>query len=89
VVPAPIAQAWLSDASEAIAIASGTTPNGARTWFVSNWSPDSASIVVPSDLTNVVTREPHAAGDTIVLDPWGVLVFTDAADATSQGEASR
>ncbi|MCU1441275.1 MAG: beta-galactosidase [Rhodoglobus sp.] len=89
VVPVAIAHPWLRDASEAIAVASGTTPNGARTWFVSNWSPESATVVAPSDLSNLVTGEPRAAGSTIVLDPWGVLVFADAADVPSQGKGNR
>jgi beta-galactosidase len=71
-VPAPLATGWAREAT--VTLASGTVPAG-RAWFVSNWSPDAASVTPPADLLDggVVV----AGGIPLVLDPWTVKVLVE------------
>ncbi len=77
VVPEPIAQPWLSHLPETVRVVSGTTDDGRRTWFVSNWGETQESIVGPLPTKNRITGERYSAGDTLTLAPWQCLVLLD------------
>ena len=76
-VPNARATEWTRGAPDSVTIASGTTPDGRRTWFVSNWSSVSATMTVPSAVMDRLTGHGHAAGSTLSLEPWACLVLAD------------
>ena len=77
VIPEPIVHAWLGAASSTVRVTSGRTPDGARTWFLCNWSGDAATAVAPSNVINRITAERIAAGSELSLEPWDCLVLAD------------
>lgn len=72
-VPTPLAAVW--DASPAVTIASGTTPDGRRTWFVSNWSSDPATAAASEPLANATGVDRFVAGHKFSLEPWASEVL--------------
>jgi beta-galactosidase len=60
-----------------VRVTSGTTPDGARTWFLCNWSGDRATAVAPRTVINRITAERVAAGSELSLEPWACLVLAD------------
>jgi beta-galactosidase len=71
-VPAPLADGWVRDAT--VTLASGLAISG-RVWFVSNWSPEAASVTPAIDLRDGDTVV--AGGSPLVLEPWAVKVLVE------------
>lgn len=71
----PVAGDWLSDLPTTVTVTSGTTADGLRNWFVSNWSPEQTTVRVPRDVINRITGEQHAAHSQISLEPWGCVIL--------------
>jgi beta-galactosidase len=69
-VPVTTASEWRLDAT--VTVTSGMSTAG-RVWFVSNWSPETATAHPPQQLS----------GTPIVLDPWGVTVLVEQRDPES------
>ena len=69
-VPATSASEWRSDAT--VTVTSGTSTVG-RVWFISNWSPEPATV-----------HPPQRIGESpIVLEPWAVNVLVEQRDPES------
>ncbi len=74
-VPEAVAHAWTTTASDAVTIASGTTPDARRTWFIHNWSGQPANLTVPMTVADRVSGEQVGAGTELSLEPWGSRVL--------------
>ncbi|ROQ41079.1 beta-galactosidase [Frondihabitans sp. PhB188] len=76
-VPQPIAAGWTR--GDTVTVASGTLPDGARVWFVHNWSASGATVTVPHDVSDLTEADParHLAGTEISLEPWSSLALVD------------
>ena len=72
-VPTPLSAVW--DASPAVTIASGTTPDGRRIWFVSNWSSDHATAAASVPLATATGGDRFVAGHKFLLEPWASEVL--------------
>jgi beta-galactosidase len=77
VSPDTIASPWLATASANVTVASGTTPDGTRTSFISNWSSERGSIAAPHGVLDATGGERFAAGHEFSLEPWASLVLVD------------
>ena len=77
VVSQTIGGDWIT--GEAVTIASGTLPDGARVWFVHNWSSRPSSVTVPTPMTDlsVPRSAAHPAGTEISLEPWSSMALVD------------
>ena len=73
--PRPIAHEWLTDAPTGLKVASGTTPDGTRTWFLSNWTAQALTVVAPHNITDRVTGDVTREGNKISLGPWACVVL--------------
>jgi beta-galactosidase len=72
-VPEPVGAVWTHD--PAVTISSGVASDGARLWFVHNWSDRPATAAPPADLTGAVDGSHVTAGTAIQLQPWAAEVF--------------
>jgi beta-galactosidase len=54
-----------------------TARDGSRLRFWHNWSWDEAELPVPFPVRDILTGRRHAAGDTLRLGPWDVLVCVE------------
>ena len=77
-VPEPLAGAWLSeDDANSLTVTSGTTPQGRRIWFVSNWSAEHRTITVPTAVSDLITGSTCDADHPLSLEPWASMVLAD------------
>jgi len=74
-VPAPVAAEW--GRSETVTVASGTTADGRRVWFISNWSSSPATAIAPRPVTPITGGDTVPAGTLFSLEPWASLVLVD------------
>jgi beta-galactosidase len=74
-VPQPIAAQW--ERGTTVTVSSGHTTSH-RVWFVSNWSPEPASVCVPTHA--VANGDSVEAGTRIELAPWSVKPFVTVRD---------
>ena len=74
-VAEPIAAGW--SRSPTVTVASGRTAAGARLWFISNWSSESAIVTAPHAVASAVSDEGFTAHHTFSLEPWASLVLVD------------
>ena len=72
--PHPAAAAWGSVAPS-VTVSSATSRAGQRLWFLSNWSSTETTLTAPVELENIVTGDEVAAGQTVPLGPWDVIVL--------------
>ncbi|MBF4635788.1 beta-galactosidase [Agreia pratensis] len=75
--PTPIAAAWVR--GRGVTIASGTLPDGARVWFIHNWTSLPSTVTPPTavcDLTSTTTVC-YDADAPIHLEPWASLALVD------------
>ncbi|WP_353829189.1 beta-galactosidase [Agromyces sp. SYSU T0242] len=72
--PRTLSSTW--NASENLTVVSGTSTTG-RVWFVSNWSSEPGTIVVPAEMEEDGTQ--IAAGSSVEIAPWHVRILVDRA----------
>nr|WP_269778662.1 beta-galactosidase [Microlunatus antarcticus] len=85
-LPDPTSAAWRAAGS--VTVSTGTTPAGAVA-FVANWSGEPASVVAPTDVTDLVRQTSLAGGSTISLPPRAALVLRVTADSSDSAVGSR
>jgi beta-galactosidase len=72
-VPSPGGSGWVRGAT--VTVASGTTANGERAWFVSNWSSSPSHATAPHEVRDGESGESFGAGHVFELEPWSALVL--------------
>ena len=75
-VGAPARNEWRR-AAPSQTVTSATNRHGERVRFVHNWSWEASSFVVPAGVTDAVSGERFAVGDTVRLGAWDVRVFVE------------
>lgn len=76
----PVSASWLRDATDDVTVTSGRSRDGARAWFVHNWSTTSTgSITVPdgAPITEPATGRTFTAGELLELAPCGAIVLIE------------
>ncbi|WP_040166490.1 beta-galactosidase [Microbacterium gorillae] len=76
-VPTPIAADLIAAIDPAVTISSVTGPDGARTWFVFNWSHDAISVTLRRAVTDLDGGAAHRCDDRLVLAPRSAVVLAD------------
>ena len=70
--PSPVG-GWTTDAS--VTVASSSTPAG-RLHVVHNWGWGPAAAVPATDVTDLLTGDGYAPGETVPLGPWDVRILS-------------
>jgi len=74
-LPEPRTASW--GAPPEVSVVSGTNADGARVWFVHNWSPTRQEVTAPRAMDNLLLGQGVDAHATVFLDPWSVQVFIE------------
>jgi beta-galactosidase len=81
-VPIPVA-GW-SGLPASVTVTSRSAADGSRVFFVHNWSWQPQDVTTPTELVDLVSADPIAAGDTISLAAWDVRVLGTAGTASGR-----
>ncbi len=74
--PACAASELTGSIPQPVTLASGTTPDGRRTWFAFNWSWKPQTLTLARAAADALTGDILPAGADVPLDPWGTRILT-------------